>query len=121
MNEIDWVNSTKLISYHSEDFLNGIYTPYQGLMVAYREGNYGDRFLYPKFTAGAEYDGNPYYQMKGGWLSKTPFMFDVNNNILVADVSGETDTMRDDIVFTETIRDIHTVQTLEDLISTPSF
>ena len=120
MNEIDWVNSTKLISYHNEDFLNGIYTPYQGLMVAYRNGDDKDRYIYPKFTAGGEYDGNPYYQMNGGWLSKTPFMFDVNNNILVADTEMETDTMRDDILFTETIRDIHTVQTLEDLLSTPS-
>jgi hypothetical protein len=43
MNEIDWVNSTKLISYHNEDFLNGIYTPYQGLMVAYRNVEDNDR------------------------------------------------------------------------------
>ena len=47
-------------------------------------------------------------------------MFDVKNNILVADNEMKTDTMRDDILFTETIRDIHTVQTLEDLLSTSS-
>ena len=120
MNEIDWVNSTKLISYHSEDYINGVYTPYQGLTVAYRELDDKNRYIYPKFTAGGEYDGNPYYQMNGGWLSKRPLMFDVNNNILVADTEKETDTRRDDTLFTETIRDIHTVQTLEDLLSTPS-
>ena len=28
-------------------------------------------------------DGNPYYQMYGGWLKKKPYMFDKDNNIVV--------------------------------------
>lgn len=48
------------------------------------------RYLYPNFTVNEELDGNPYFQMNGGWLSKTiksgenlwNFQYDVNNNIV---------------------------------------
>lgn len=86
--KIDWYNRTKTIGY------NGNYNEYQGLMV--RCSNIetdGDRYLYPFFSPKKTYDGNPYYQMNGGWLK--------NNGL-----------------YTETIRDIKYVDTLQDLLST---
>ena len=107
----DWINSTKL-SINDED-----YSPYQGLPVSYSAGtktvNGEDikiRQLYPHFDSYERYDGNPYYQMKGGWMHKYPFMFDSKNNILMSkDV--------DNSLFTETVKNIKCVNTLHELLS----
>ena len=82
----DWYNRTKTVG------LSGNYEPYQGLMVrcsnVYTDG---DRYLYPYFSPNEKYDGNPYYQMNGGWL-------------------------KNDGIHTETIRNIKSVDTIYDLL-----
>ena len=118
MYKYDWINSTKLISYGSN---RTGYIPYQGLPVSYREveeGGEKKRYLYPHFDSYNIYDGNPYYQMNGGWMRKRPFMFDVNNNIVMEDY--ESDNRRDRSLFTETVKNIKCVDTIQELLSTPS-
>ena len=111
----DWINSIKL-------GINRNYQSYQGLTVAYRSGKTSDdkdiRYLYPNFQSGVKYDGNPYYQMNGGWLSKKPFMFDVNNNIIP--VNFDSNNRKSNSLFTETVRNIKCVQTLKDLLGNKS-
>lgn len=132
---IDWVNSTKLIDYHYDR--EGItYLKYQGLPIAYRDlvgngiedcknilqiegedvtdfdGNsVQKRYLYPYFNSSEQLDGNPYYQMNGGWESKTfngtYFQFDREDNY----VSATTHPL-----YHETIRNVHCVDTLDKLI-----
>lgn len=118
MYKYDWINSTKLISYGSNR--NG-YISYQGLPLSYREVDEGGekkRYLYPHFDSYNTYDGNPYYQMNGGWMRKRPFMFDVNNNIVMEDY--ESENRRDRSLFTETVKNIKCVDTIQELLSTPS-
>ena len=119
--KIDYVNSTKLISYDTDDYREGIYIPYQGITVAYRdkvdENGENHRYLYPHFGQGMIYDGNPYYQMRGGWMAKRPFMFDTHNNIVARDSEDETSTRRDNELFTETARTVKCVETLQDMLS----
>ena len=121
MYKLDWANSTKLVAYDTADYKNGIYVPYQGLPVAYREAEENDkkvRYLYPYFSDNAIYDGNPYYQMRGGWMQKRPFVFDNKNNIIPENY--ESDNPKNQSLFTETVRSIKCVQTLSDLLSNPS-
>jgi hypothetical protein len=105
---INWINSTKTITYdnrfvsnYNQYGANQNTLPYQGIPLAYREayvGEEGDdaylgysagtpvkeikyldeknekiikRYLYPNFNKEEELDGDPYFQMRGGWLSKT--------------------------------------------------
>ena len=130
MHKIDWFNSTKTITYdyrsmsnYNRDSIHVDYYPYQGLMVSYdgdEANSGGTRTLYPSFNKGEQYDGNPYFQMNGGWLSKKVitsinpsgynFQFDVDNNI----VSGDSD------VYKETVRNIRRFNTLQDMLSVPS-
>lgn len=153
MYNIDWINSTKLLTYtYSSNEGDVGYLPYQGIPVAYRrddynywkkngekvkeenlekegknvyidsDGNYVHvRYIYPKFDVEEEYDGNPYFQMKGGWLSKyiknaygrTNIMFDSENNI----ISNKDENVS---IYTETVRNIKTVNTLKDLLNIPA-
>ena len=130
MHKIDWFNSTKTITYdyrsmsnYNRDSIHVDYYPYQGLMVSYSatsEDPKSDRILYPNFNKGEQYDGNPYFQMNGGWLSKKVitsinpsgynFQFDVDNNI----VTSSTE------IFKETVRNIRRFNTLQDMLSVPS-
>lgn len=150
MYNIDWINSTKLLTYtYSSNEGDVGYLPYQGIPVAYRDddynywkcngvtkiktkckedafidsdGNYVPvRYLYPKFNVEEEYDGNPYFQMKGGWLSKyietsserMNIMFDTENNIISnKDINAS--------IHTETIRNIKNVNTLKELLDIPA-
>lgn len=144
MNEIDWYNSTKTISYDTEDYRNGIYYSYQGLPVrSYiglnedeeliknseetpsklyqidrlpvdEKGNPinidgGVRYLYPYFSPYKLIDGNPYYQMNGGWLNRKPKIFDKDNNIIEGNIRLDK----------ETYRNIRTVKTFRDMINIP--
>lgn len=132
MHEYDWYNSTKTIVYDTIDYRNGIYNSYQGLPLRFyyeidgkmyrsdslpldEKGDIIDvskkeRYLYPYFSNDMLIDGNPYYQMYGGWLKKKPYMFDKDNNI----VSGDSRQL-----YTETFRDIKTVKNIQELISLP--
>lgn len=127
MHKYDWFNSTKTITYdyrsmsiYNRDSIHVDYYPYQGLMVSYdgdEANSGGTRYLYPNFNKGEQYDGNPYFQMNGGWLSKKikgsseyNFQFDVDNNI----VTSSTE------IFKETVRNIRRFNTLQDMLSVPS-
>ena len=147
MYNIDWINSTKLLTYtYSTNEGDVGYLPYQGIPVAYRNDDYNYckkcsgttsaateayidsdgkpvpiRYLYPKFNVEEEYDGNPYFQMNGGWLSRyiqngsdrTNIMFDNENNIISnKDINAS--------IHTETVRNIKTVNTLNELLDIPA-
>lgn len=81
------------------------------------------RYLYPSFDKYEQLDGNPYFQMNGGWLSKTilydgkkyNFQFDVDDNIVYSNYgdSGET-------LYKETIRNIKRVDNINELLSIPT-
>jgi len=92
------------------------------------------RYLYPNFNKYEQLDGNPYFQMNGGWLAKTVqndgdtrynFQFDVDDNIAYTCYvkSGETTESGDIIdnkpIYKETIRNIKRVDNIAELISTP--
>jgi hypothetical protein len=128
MNKYNWANSTKSITYdyrtvsaYDRQGSTGInYVSYQGLPVAYDDRN-GTRYLYPNFNKIEQYDGNPYFQMNGGWLSKKiintsrtsayTFQFDVDN-VPVYDFN--------DNIYKETLRNIRRVENLHQLIAIPS-
>lgn len=131
MHKYDWVNSTKAITYDYRNKSNytgygankDLYLSYQGIPVGYigDEGNTGaeTRKLYPKFNKTEQYDGNPYFQMKGGWLSKTisdgsaayNFQFDAEN----VPVYNKTSK-----IYKETVRNIRRVENLTQLLSIPA-
>lgn len=139
---INWLNSTKTIMY------NSIKTDYQGLMVSYRDeyeknenpyiGDYKrsdgsrvlKRYLYPHYYKDAELDGNPYFQMNGGWLSKViddkwNFQYDADDNIvyskyLSAGTIDESGYILDnDTLYKETVRNIRRVDNIGELLSLP--
>lgn len=111
--EIDWFNSTKLINYSTTTPENDFYVKYQGLPVTYRDvvkDGETKRYLYPYFDKNAELDGDPYFQMNGGWLLEKPFKFDNDNNILIN--SGYN-------THEETMRGIKSVRDIGALLSVP--
>ena len=119
---MDWINSNKLTSYNTPEYRSGRYVSYQGLPVAYRLKNENEehplRYIYPSFQNYFQYDGGLYYQMNGGWLSKYPFMYDAKNNIIP--VNYNSDNSRNAELFTETVKNVKCVQTLDDLLSNSS-
>ena len=145
---INWINSTKTTSYDNRFISNynryGLDNgriQYQGIPVAYRDeylskGNDAylsgytrrdgskilKRYLYPSFNSNEQLDGNPYYQMDGGWLSKIissdvnkyNFQFDVDDNIVYSVYpSGET-------LYKESVRNIRRVDDINGLLSIPT-
>ena len=113
---IDWINSTKTISYPS---LSNKYIPYQGLPLVYEDKN-NERWLYPYFDKNETLDGSPYFQMNGGWLSKTlesggttcSFQFNTDDKIVSASPSEH--------LYKETVKNIRQVDSLEKLLTQPS-
>lgn len=175
---INWVNSTKLISYDNRTVSNynpngfdmSGSIPYQGIPVSYRDEyinkdteNYayikkasledqlengvsgtsisGDcfiredgspvvrRYLYPNFDKNEQLDGNPYYQMNGGWLSKIikssgdtkyNFQYDSDDNIVYSTyVASGTSTNDNYPLYKETVRNIKRIDNLTALFSIP--
>lgn len=116
MYKIDWINSTKTISYPS---LSNKYIPYQGLPLVYEDKN-NERWLYPYFDKNEALDGSPYFQMNGGWLSKTlesggtpcSFQFNTDDKIVSASTSEQ--------LYKETVKNIRQVDSLEKLLTQPS-
>ena len=102
----NWINQSKNISYGTDE-----YVPYQGIPVTYRDTNNGKRYLYPNFQKNATYDGNPYYQMNGGWLSVTPYLFDKDDNLVIKKENSN--------IYNETLRNIRSVNSLQDLFEIP--
>lgn len=135
MYRIDYLNSCKTISYETTESMNGVYVSYQGLPVAFRDSdkkyltangeittdiseavkdNHGKpvkaRYLYPYFDRKGIYDGDLYYQMKGGWTNYSPYCFDSEGN-LISNESLNT--------FRETMRDVRQTKNLQTLIDIP--
>ncbi len=94
------------------------------------------RYLYPNFNKDEQLDGNPYFQMDGGWLAKTVehvsdsapkkfnFQFDVNDNIAYTCYENKGRETSDGIVdnhpiYKETVRNIKRVDNIAELVSTP--
>ena len=96
------------------------------------------RYLYPNFDKYEQLDGNPYFQMDGGWLSKTVqntdddssrcnFQYDVDDNIAYTcyvpegydGEDGTGEVWDNHYLYKETVRNIRRVDTIADLISTP--
>ena len=86
------------------------------------------RYLYPYFNSKEELDGNPYFQMNGGWLSKvigsgatnhfTPkwnFQYDVDNNIVYTKYADSNETL-----YKETVRNIRRVDNINQLLTIPT-
>lgn len=92
------------------------------------------RYLYPNFEKTEQIDGDPYFQMSGGWLSKTVegsngnrynFQYDVDDNIAytcyVASASDTGPTVTDNHpIYKETVRNITRVDDIEGLLSQTS-
>lgn len=74
-------------------------------VLAYKYHN-----IYPYFNGEDRYDGNPYYQMKGGWLCNSPYSFDNSNNIMSKEGS---------CVFTETVDTLKIVENIKQLVDLP--
>ena len=104
--KIDYYNSAKMIAYDTDNYRNGIYVPYQGLPITYKQVDTETRILYPYFDKKQQYDGNLYYQQSGGWNKHSPFIFDNNDNIIA-----------NDSLFTETLRNVREVYDLQELFS----
>lgn len=122
MNLWDWYNTTKTVTYNTEDFRQGVYHSYQGLPIrsyVFNNGKYyktsnlpsdlklegKPRHLLPYFSKDMKIDGDPYYQMNGGWLKKS-HTFNKNNELITS-------------INTETYRDIRSVENLKELVSLP--
>lgn len=177
---INWINSTKAITYDNR-FLsnynkygaNPYALPYQGIPVSYREAyiseegknaylKYGEgdndyyrdennnkiikRYLYPNFNKNEEIDGNPYFQMRGGWMSKTivgdtkksttegeegetpiwNFQFDVDDKIVFNRYLGKGKLGDDGFIYDnvplykETVRNIRRVDSVSSLLTIPT-
>lgn len=100
---IDKYNKYKTIPYNTPQYKNGIYLEYQGLPVKFYDES-DIRYLVPYFNQKNEIDGDPYYQMFGGWMWKSK---SEHNNTLV---NG---------IYTNTIKEIFTVQNIKELLSLP--
>lgn len=126
MHTIDWYNSTKTITYDNRSESNytlyganaaSDYSTYQGLPVLCRWEDENDKtkpwYLYPNFDKDDELDGNPYFQMNGGWEQKkyndTYFQFDRDGYI----VSATTP------LYKETLLSVKRVDSISDLLSIP--
>ena len=129
MYNIDWINSTKNIIYDYRGVSNytntsaaSDYIPYQGLPVEYIEVEEDKRrLLYPSFNKDEKYDGDPYFQMKGGWQEKTYddgngnkcyFQFNDDSTKIVSSTTTP--------IFKETLKTIKSVNFIGDLLATPS-
>lgn len=121
MYRIDWINSTKNIIYDyrgTSNYSNASsdYISYQGLPIVYMDDKDGKRWLYPNFNKGEKYDGDPYFQMMGGWEDKTldgtHFQFNEDSSMVV---SSTTKPMHK-----ETVKSIRSVMSLSELLATPS-
>ena len=77
---------------------------------------HGKRWLYPNFNKDEKYDGDPYFQMMGGWEDKTldgtHFQFNEDSSMVV---SSTTKPMHK-----ETVKSIRSVMSLSELLATPS-
>lgn len=102
---------------HSVD--DGEYNPIQGLPIAIIEGSmkhdknelkyrYSRYYMVPWFSKSVEYDGNPWYQMKGGWC-KLP------EKEICEDITNATSLTDDKILYGETKKKMTLVKDFKEL------
>lgn len=105
--ELDWYNYTKTIAYNTDNFRNGLYSSYQGLPIRYYYDGEDTttRYLFPYFDKNKIIDGNPYYQMNGGWMWKTK-QYNAKDNVV-------------NRAYTETIKNEVIVDDINALLSIP--
>ena len=108
----DEINQFKDIAYDTPEYRNGINIPYYGIPVAYYQAD-NKRYIYPYFDKNEQYDGDPYYQMNGGWLQKLPYTYDIDDNIVAYDKVGDA--------FSETVKDVISVRNVKELINLPYY
>lgn len=104
--QINWYNKTKTIIYDTDEYRNGLYVDYQGLPVksyTITSNNVEKRYLVPFFDKNKIIDGNPFYQMNGGWLWKNK-QFNTENQLIES-------------AYTETIQDIPQVTNIKELFA----
>lgn len=88
------------------------------------------RWLYPNFDKYSQLDGNPYFQMNGGWLSKSIvsndgksyfFQYDADDNMAYSECINLNETTDKDNhpIYKETVRNIRRVDSISDLLNTP--
>lgn len=99
---IKWYNSVKTINYGNE-----YYDDYTGLPVINVDEN-GKRMLYPYFKGSDFVDGNPYYQMYGGWIKQTPNI--ITKQGIIYDISNNT------YPYKETLNNIRSVYDINQLL-----
>lgn len=130
MGPIAYYNKLKTI-YHSN--YDTQYNKYDGLPVRYisyykdnlgqiTDQKYSDdmsvnvevkKDLYPYFEKEKVYDGRTYFQMNGGWLPIYPFRYSKNDDIVLPYMN---DNQIMNGLHTETLRNIRSFQTLEELL-----
>ena len=91
------------------------------------------RYLYPNFEKYDELDGNPIFQLNGGWLSKSiddngmkyNFQFDVDDNVVYTDffesgaVTSDGEIFDNGRLYKETIRNIRMEDNVASLLNIP--
>ena len=91
------------------------------------------RYIYPQFNKDEQLDGNPYFQMDGGWLSKSigndnnvyNFQFDLDDNVVYTKKENSGYTKEDNTIvddhplFKETVRNIRMVDNIKELLAIP--
>lgn len=98
--KLDRINQTKTIAYDTDDYRNCIYEKYRGLPVRQFNGK-----LFPYYSTDKIIDGNPWYQMYGGWLWKS-IQFNKNDEKVTS-------------AYTETVKEIPSVRNVKELIEIP--
>lgn len=89
--KINNINALKNIHFDEDSRLIFKPTRWRGLMVKEKEiDSDGNTALFPYFSKDKQYDGNPYYQMDGGWLYREKSLDDDYNLI---EVSYTTETL----------------------------
>lgn len=131
------VNEKKYIGYEEDTILETPHTNWRGLLL--KEKTYYKRdsdrniqkdgdgnpivdhyTLYPWFDKNAENDGNPYYQMYGGWMKRTNSLGELTQSYNTENGANKTN-ITDDLVtipyYTESIAKVRGVETLKELMS----
>lgn len=129
------VNTNKNISYSEDANINlSTKTAWRGLLVKEKEqknedGNITGYVLYPYFDKNKENDGNPYYQMYGGWLNSKIRFYDKTEVYLDENGKDKTIVVDDILVseensnnyFDETITKIRGVENIKELMNIPLY
>lgn len=104
---IDYNKDNRILKYLSDD---------DNVIEVYAIQN---KVIYPYFNKNDNYDGNPYYQMNGGWIKNYPYMFDINNRIVSSKTLTDEQMEIEVPLHTETIDSIKKVNNVRELVELP--